>query len=84
MSDNIIQFNAQEQEKIEIEPAHLINALKCIDTAAQRGAFYGGEMSPVGRVRDAIFAKVSPILEQLEKERKAKEESAGTTQPAAE
>lgn len=75
---DIIQFNGNQQNDISIEPAQLINALKCIDTAAQRGAFYGGELSSVGGVRDALYAKVEPMLKELEKQKKAQEEAEGT------
>lgn len=76
MSDKqgkLVQFPADMENAIPVEPALLINALKCIDSAAQRGAFYGGELTAVGRVRDGIFAKVEPILKQMEKMQKAQE-----------
>lgn len=71
----MIQFNAGDQALVQIEPAHIINALKCIDTAAQRGAFMGGELSSVGGVRDALYAQVEPVLKKLEEENKAKTET---------
>ena len=72
--NEIVQFpsNAKE-EMVSLSPTVVINALKCIDTSAQRGAFYGGELTAVGGVRDALYASVEPILKELEKQQKAEE-----------
>lgn len=58
------------QETLSISPAVVINALKCIDAAAQRGAFQGGELSAVGNIRDNLYTKVAHILEALPKQNK--------------
>jgi hypothetical protein len=42
----------------------VINALKCIDAAANRGAYQGGELSTVGQVRDSLYILVSSEVEK--------------------
>jgi len=43
----------------------IINALKCIDAAAKRGAYHGGELSSVGHVRDGLYDTVSDVIEEI-------------------
>lgn len=43
----------------------LINALKCIDAAATRGSYRGGELSTVGSVRDALYVLVADEVEAM-------------------
>lgn len=53
---------------ISISPSLIINALKCIDAAASRGAYQGGELSAVGGIRDNLYGLIKPIAERLKKE----------------
>jgi hypothetical protein len=55
------------QEDATVKVALLINALKCIDAAAQRGAYQGGELSQVGHVRDTLYAHSKDVIEAIEK-----------------
>jgi hypothetical protein len=43
-----------QQVTVETPIVVLQNCIKCIDAAAQRGAFQGNELSTVGGVRDII------------------------------
>lgn len=43
----------------------LINALKCVDAAAARGSYRGGELSMVGSVRDALYVLVADEVEAM-------------------
>jgi len=67
----VVEMDRLTQETVTVSPALIINALKCIDAAAQRGTYQGGELSAVGGVRDALYSKVSTIVEALDKQAKA-------------
>lgn len=70
-----IEFPNSQLENLSVHPSLIINALKCIDAAAGRGAYQGGELSVVGGVRDSLYAHVSDIVEALAKQEKAKAEA---------
>lgn len=59
-----------ESELVTVGKDLIVNALKCIDAAANRGAYQGGELSTVGSVRDSLYvlvsADVEAAVEQLE------------------
>lgn len=61
----------QPEEKINLHIHDLTNCLNIIDTAAQRGAFRGNELSAVGAVRD----KLALFLEQTVPQESADVES---------
>jgi len=89
-----VQFPTKEAPAAEVPTADikmptkevpvdvLINALKCIDAAAARGAYQGGEMSSVGSIRDTLYAiveaEINAIVEQ-QKTEKSEDESAEPT-----
>lgn len=62
-----VTVNESLHTPVEITPALIINALKCIDTASTRGAFQGGELSSVGSVRDGLYNLVADVVKELEK-----------------
>lgn len=76
--NNLIPFPAQPREEQSVNPPQLqiappvetlpvpliIDAIKCIDVAAQRGAYQGGELSTIGCVRDALYNAISQYVEQ--------------------
>jgi hypothetical protein len=53
------------KQEITVNVALLINALKCIDAAAQRGAYQGGELSQVGGVRDALYGHTKDVIDAI-------------------
>jgi hypothetical protein len=72
VKEGSIELNDLNVNTLNISPALVINALKCIDAAANRGAYHGGELSSVGGVRDQLYSMVSTIVEELSKQEKAK------------
>ena len=50
---------------VTIKKDLVINALKCIDAAASRGAYRGGELSTVGTVRDSLYVLVADEVETM-------------------
>ena len=61
-----IDLQKINEETLAVSPALIINALKCIDAGAQRGAFSGGELSAVGNVRDHLYMKVGKYIEAFQ------------------
>ncbi len=52
-----IEPDAEHQmDNVTVDRQLIAQALKCIDLAAERGAFKGGELSPVGSIRDTLAA----------------------------
>lgn len=70
-----IEFPSVETDMVKVQKHLIINALKCIDAAAQRGAYQGGEMSAVGGVRDALYSLVEKEVEELVRRAKADAEA---------
>lgn len=70
-----VEVNDLNEKTLTISPALVINALKCIDAGANRGAYQGGELSSVGGVRDQLYAMVAPIVEEMSKQAKEKLEA---------
>jgi hypothetical protein len=76
-----VEFPTQEEPTVETvatdvrevttTSALIINALKCIDAAAGRGSYQGGELSTVGAVRDGLYSLVSEEVEALVKQEQA-------------
>lgn len=61
--------NVTPSEETRSIPIHLIiNGIKCIDAAAKRGAYHGGEMSTIGYIRDNLYQSVADVIEKAEEE----------------
>jgi hypothetical protein len=82
---NSIEFPTNEVPSKEVPTDLIINALKCVDAAAARGAFQGGELTSVGQVRDGLYILVESELKELVAIQKAKADEMKTieAQPAA-
>lgn len=74
--EGTVELNDLNANTLSVSPALIINALKCIDAGANRGAYQGGELSSVGSVRDQLYTLVAPIVEEMAKKEKAKAEAA--------
>ena len=57
------QMEIMEEPSIQINPQIIVNAIKCIDASATRGAFQGGEMTTVGQTRDALYSTIAHLIE---------------------
>ena len=66
-----VETTATDIREVTTTSALIINALKCIDAAAGRGSYQGGELSTVGAVRDGLYSLVSEEVEALVKQEQA-------------
>jgi hypothetical protein len=73
-----IEFPVDGGNDVHTNSTLVINAIKCIDAAANRGAFHGGELSTVGGVRDQLYVLVKDEVEEMVAKEKATAEAAGT------
>jgi hypothetical protein len=55
----------KQTDTVLVDKGLVINAIKVIDAAAERGAFKGGELSTVGQVRDMLYMTVSDEIKGL-------------------
>ena len=56
---------AKRTDTVLVNKGLVINAIKVIDAAAERGAFKGVELSSVGQVRDMLYMTVSDEINDL-------------------
>jgi len=76
-----IDFPSQPAPVKEVPVDVIINALKCIDAAAARGAYQGGELSSVGKIRDTLYTVVEVEIDQLVEAQKKEKAAAEEVQP---
>lgn len=65
----------QQNNSVIIGKDLVINTIKCIDAAATRGAYQGGELSTVGSIRDNLYTLVSSEIKEAEKAAEEKQKS---------
>ena len=81
---DVVENQAEEQaESPTITLVDLQNTLRIIDTAAERGAFRGNELTAVGGVRDKIAAFLEAVLPKEEVAEPAAEQVKETPAPKA-
>lgn len=73
--------NTDSPESISLNDLQVI--LQIVDTAAERGAFKGEELSSVGAVRDKLSAFLT-FVAQAQEEQRAKEEAESEASPETE
>tara|TARA_Y100000114_G_scaffold100800_1_gene93909 strand:+ start:666 stop:962 length:297 start_codon:yes stop_codon:yes gene_type:complete len=74
------QTGGQEVENVALNVQDLDACVKIIDTALQRGAFRGAEMTSIG----TVFDRISAFVNQVKAQQEAKKENADQTAPQGE